>query len=53
LHVLLVHPSNDQNGFNDCFHLIDFMRTMGLAYPLGDSGEVLGKLYLFKIPSGE
>lgn len=45
--------SDDQYGFNDCFQLLDFVRALGLAYPLGEGGQMLGEPYRFEIPSDE
>ena len=40
----------DQFSFHDCWQLCDFMRKIGLRYPLGDTGQVLGETYEFLIP---
>ena len=42
--------SEDQFGFHDCWQLCDFMRRVGLRYPLDDAGQILGETYEFIIP---
>lgn len=42
--------SVDRFHFRSCFQLIDFMRKLGLAYPLDDEGQVLGESYRFEVP---
>ena len=43
---------NEQDGqdFQDCWQLCDFMKRVGLEYPLDDTGKVLGETYEFIIP---
>jgi len=40
----------DQFHFHDCWQMCDFMRKIGLRYPLDDTGRVLGETYEFAIP---
>lgn len=41
---------DDKFHFQDCWQLCDFMRRIGLKYPLDDTGKVLGETYEFIIP---
>jgi hypothetical protein len=41
---------DDQFTFHDCWQLCDFMRKVGLGYPLDEAGQVLGKTYEFILP---
>jgi hypothetical protein len=43
---------DDEHPFGDCMQVVDFMRKLGLRYPLDDEGEVLGETYsyLFELP---
>ena len=38
---------SDQFGFRDCWQLCDFMRKIGLKYPLDETGKILGETYEF------
>ena len=40
----------DQFRFNDCWQMCDFLKKIGLAYPLDDAGRVLGDTYEFIVP---
>ena len=40
----------DQFRFNDCWQMCDFLKRIGLAYPLDDAGQVLGYTYEFIFP---
>jgi len=42
---------DDQFPYNDCWQLIDFMRRLGLAYPIDEQGRVLGVAYRFEVAS--
>lgn len=41
---------DDEFPFHDCWQLCDFMRRIGLSYPLDGTGKVLGETYEFVIP---
>lgn len=40
----------DQFPFNDCWQMCDFLKRIGLTYPLDDTGQVLGETYEFIFP---
>lgn len=40
----------DQFHFNDCWQMCDFMRKVGVKYPLDDAGAILGETYEFIVP---
>ena len=40
----------DQFHFNDCWQMCDFLKRVGLKYPLNDPGQVLGETYVFVVP---
>jgi hypothetical protein len=40
----------DQFHFHDCWQMCDFLKRIGLTYPLDDTGQVLGKTYEFVVP---
>lgn len=42
----------DQFHFYDCWQMCDFMKRLGLRYPLDDTGRVLGETYEFVVPEG-
>ena len=42
---------DDEFTFNDCWQVTDFMRRLGLAYPIDDQGKVRGASYRFVIPN--
>ena len=41
---------DDQFPYNDCWQITDFMRQLGLVYPIGDDGKVSGATYRFVMP---
>lgn len=41
---------DDQYAYNDCQQLTDFMRRLGLAYPLDDDGGPIGDVYCVELP---
>ncbi|SRR6266550_2703142 len=41
---------DDQFHFHDCWQLCDFMKRIGLRYPLDDAGQILGETYEFIVP---
>jgi hypothetical protein len=41
---------DDQYHYYDCWQMCDFLRRVGLRYPLDESGEPLGGTYEFAIP---
>jgi len=42
--------ADDQFRFHDCWQMCDFLRRLGLTYPLDENGHVLGETYEFRIP---
>ena len=42
---------DDRHHYLDCFQVTDFMRRLGLAYPLDERGKAIGRSYRFEIPS--
>ncbi len=40
----------DQFHFHDCWQLCDFMKRVGLRYPLDDTGRAMGETYEFILP---
>ncbi len=42
--------ADDEFSYLDCWQLTDFMRKLGLAYPVSDEGEALGPTYRFDVP---
>lgn len=42
---------DDMYAYNDCSQLIDFMRRLGLRFPIADDGAVVGKHYWFDLPT--
>lgn len=43
---------DDVYPFNDCRQLADFMRRLGLKFPLDENDEPLGDAYTFELPRG-
>ena len=43
---------DDIFGFNDSWQVTDFMRRIGLVYPIDDTGRLLGRTYRFMVPGG-
>ena len=47
------HPGkayeSDRFPFNDCWQLLDFMRTLGLTYPIDVKGQAHGERYRFEV----
>jgi len=41
---------DDQYQFHDCWQMCDFIRKIGLIYPLDDAGKGLGEAYEFVAP---
>ena len=41
---------DDQFHFHDCWQMCDFLKKVGLTYPLDESGQVLGETYEFVVP---
>ena len=44
---------DDEFTFNDCWQLTDFMKRLGLVYPVDDNGKASGTAYAFAIPDRE
>ncbi len=42
---------DDEFPFNDCWQVTDFMRRLGLVYPIDDDGKVNASTYQFVIPN--
>ena len=40
----------DRFHFQDCWQMCDFLKRLGLTYPLDDTGRVLGETYEFVVP---
>lgn len=36
---------DDEFGMGDCWQMADFMRKLGLPYPISDDGTILGVTY--------
>lgn len=43
--------ADDQFTYNDCWQVTDFMRRLGLVYPIDDQGNTSASTYRFVIPS--
>ena len=43
--------ADDQFPYNDCWQVTDFMRRLGLVYPIDDQGKASGTSYQFVIPN--
>ena len=41
---------DDQFHFHDCWQMCDFLKRVGLAYPLDETGKVSGETYEFVVP---
>ena len=41
---------DDQFHFHDCWQMCDFLKKVGLTYPLDETGQVLGETYEFIVP---
>lgn len=41
---------DDQFHFHDCWQMCDFLRRLGLTYPLDETGKILGETYEFTVP---
>lgn len=41
--------ADDEFTYLDCWQLVDFMRKLGLEYPVSDQGEALGAAYHFEV----
>ena len=35
--------ADDEFPYNDCWQITDFMRRLGLAYPIDDDGKINGR----------
>ena len=44
---------DDEFAFNDCWQITDFMRRLGLVYPVDDNGKASGATYHFVVPDQE
>jgi hypothetical protein len=44
---------DDQFRFHDCWQMCDFLKRVGLIYPLDETGQVLGETYELAIPKGK
>jgi hypothetical protein len=42
---------DDRCSYNDCWQLLDFMRKLGLPYPLDDASNGIVAAYRFDVPS--
>jgi hypothetical protein len=42
---------DDRHHYLDCFQVTDFMRRLGLVYPLDQRGKAIGRTYRFEVPS--
>ena len=40
----------DEFKFQDCWQMCDFLRKIGLEYPLDDTGKIIGDTYEFICP---
>ncbi|HAB19175.1 MAG TPA: hypothetical protein PLX89_10215 [Verrucomicrobiota bacterium] len=40
----------DQFSYHDCWQLCDFMKRIGLRYPLDERGHILGETFEFVVP---
>ena len=51
------HPGkafpDDQFHFQDCWQMCDFLKRVGLTYPLDDTGRAIGETYEFVVPERE
>ena len=43
---------DDRFNFHDCWQMCDFLKRVGLTYPLNDIGQALGETYEFVVPEG-
>jgi hypothetical protein len=41
---------DDEFEYHDCWQLVDFMRKLGLLYPLSEQGQALGTTHRFEVP---
>jgi hypothetical protein len=44
---------DDEFPINDCWQLTDFMKKLGLVYPIDHQGRALGETYAFEVNSEE
>jgi hypothetical protein len=44
---------DDQFHFHDCWQMCDFLKRVGLTYPLDETGQALGETYEFVVPEGK
>jgi hypothetical protein len=42
----------DGHAIGDCWQLADFMRKLGLTYPVDDQGQAAGETYTFEVSLG-
>jgi hypothetical protein len=42
---------DDQFPYNDCWQMTDFMRRLGLVYPIDDDGNTSASTYRFVVPN--
>jgi hypothetical protein len=40
---------DDEHPIDDCWQLTDFMRKLGLTFPVDDQGQVTGETYTFEV----
>ena len=40
---------DDEFDYHDCWQVVDFMRKLGLEYPVDDQGKALGATYRFQV----
>ncbi len=43
--------ADDEFPYNDCWQITDFMRRLGLAYPIDDDGKINASTYRFVMPN--
>jgi hypothetical protein len=41
---------DDEHPIGECWQLLDFMRKLGLTYPVDDQGQATGETYTFEVP---
>lgn len=42
---------DDEFGYEDCWQLCDFLKRVGLLYPVDEEGRVSGQTYEFSVPT--
>jgi hypothetical protein len=42
---------DDEFAIGNCWQLLDFMRKLGLSYPIDERGGITGNVYRLRVPA--